>query len=333
MLGCRRMMMETLLEVKDIKKYFPVHKGFLFSRTIAHVKAVDDISFTVKKGDTFCLVGESGCGKTTTMKLILLLEELTSGSIFYEEKDISQFDRKGQKLYRAAVQAMFQDPYGSLNPRKKVGEIINEPIIVNLEMPKDMVDERVAEILHNVGLDSKSAELYPHEFSGGQRQRVALARALAINPNLVILDEPVSALDVSVRAQLMNLLMEIQEKMGVTYIVIAHDLATVRHLSNRMAVMYLGKIVEYGNSEEIFKRRLHPYTQALFSAALPSHPDDRGDEIMMPGEVPSPINPPSGCHFHPRCLHCKDDCRELEPQLESAGSDHHVACHFWEKLS
>ncbi len=326
-------MKRTLLEARRIKKYFPVKKGLIFSKTIAHVKAVDDISFSVLEGDTFSLVGESGCGKTTTLKLILLLEDLTSGSILFRDKDILKFEKEDFKKFRSSVQAMFQDPYGSLNPRMKVEDIIGEPIVANLNLTKPECKERVAEILNEVGLNSASGELYPHEFSGGQRQRIALARAMAINPSLVLFDEPVSALDVSVRAQLMNLLMDIQEKMGITYLVIAHDLATVRHLSNRMAVMYLGKIVEYGDSESIYAGQLHPYTQALFSAALPSHPHDQREEITLPGEVPSPLNPPSGCYFHPRCLYCKDICRESSPRVEDAETDHQVACHFWKDIA
>ena len=321
------------LEVRNVKKYFPVRKGLVISKTVANIKAVDDISFSVFKGDTFSIVGESGCGKTTVLRLILLLEEITEGSIHFQDKDISEFRGDALKRYRKSVQAMFQDPYGSLNSRMKIRDIISEPITANMDMQKEEVKERVAGILNNVGLSPASADLYPHEFSGGQRQRIAFARALAINPQMVLLDEPVSALDVSVRAQLMNLLMDIQEKMAITYLVIAHDLATVRHLSNRMAVMYLGRIVEYGESESIYSKQLHPYTRALFSAALPSHPDDRSEEIMLPGEVPSPLNPPPGCRFHPRCLHAKDICREIVPQLENAGSNHHVSCHLWKELA
>jgi len=324
---------EVLLDARDIKKYFPITKGFVFMKTVGLVKAVDGISFSINEGDTFGLVGESGCGKTTTSRLILLLEKLTSGSIFFRGKDITRLSAAGLKSYRSSVQAMFQDPYGSLDPRMKVGNIIGEPIMINLGLSKVAIKERVSEILNEVGLSPASAENYPHEFSGGQRQRIALARAIAINPSLVILDEPVSALDVSVRAQLMNLLMDIHERMGLTYIVIAHDLATVRHMSTRMAVMYLGKIAEYGSSEGVYIERLHPYTKALLSAALPSHPDAAGKEIILPGEVPSPVNPPSGCRFHPRCLYAKEVCSQEEPLLESASSDHMVACHFWKDIS
>lgn len=326
-------MSDVLLDVRDIKKYFPVIKGSIFSKSIGYLKAVDGISFSVMEGDTFGLVGESGCGKTTTSKLILLLEKLTSGTILFRGKDISRLSKKGLEEYRASVQAMFQDPYGSLNPRMRIGDIIAEPINASLDLTKEQVKDRITEILTDVGLNPASAQLYPHEFSGGQRQRIALARAMSINPSLVILDEPVSALDVSVRAQLMNLLKDIQQRMGLTYFIIAHDLAVVRHMSTRIAVMYVGKIMEYGSSEGVYIERLHPYTRALLSAALPSHPDAGGSEIILPGEVPSSVDPPSGCRFHPRCLYCKDICREVEPKLEIAASGHYVACHFWKEIS
>jgi oligopeptide/dipeptide ABC transporter ATP-binding protein len=325
-------MADILLEVRDLKKYYPVTKGLIFSKVIAQVKAVDGISFTVNQGDVFGIVGESGCGKTTTIKMILLLENITSGNILFDNKDISRLSRAQIKEYRSSVQAMFQDPYSSLNPTMKIGDFIAEPMVVNLHLTRKDIKERVAQMLVEVKLPPTDAELYPHEFSGGQRQRIALARAIGIRPKLVILDEPVSALDVSVRAQLMNLLMDIQRKLRLTYIIVAHDLAVVRHMSSRMAVMYLGKIVEYGDSEKIYNRRLHPYTQALLSAALPSNPDSIQEEIVLPGEVPSPINPPIGCHFHPRCNYSKEICREVEPLLESAEADHTVACHFWKDL-
>jgi peptide/nickel transport system ATP-binding protein len=326
-------MSNVLLEARNIKKYFPVTKGLIFSRVIAQVKAVDDISFTVDEGDVFGIVGESGCGKTTTLKMILLLEKITGGEILFENKDISRLAGKELKRYRGSVQAMFQDPYSSLNPTMKIGEFIAEPMQANLKLNRQEIRERVTQMLAEVKLPSGSAELYPHEFSGGQRQRIALARAIGIRPRLVILDEPVSALDVSVRAQLMNLLMDIQGKLGLTYIIIAHDLAVVRHMSSRMSVMYLGKIVEYGDSEKIYKDPLHPYTKALLSAALPSNPDAVHEEIILPGEVPSPINPPAGCHFHPRCNYAKEICREDEPLLEDAEADHKIACHFWKDLN
>jgi oligopeptide/dipeptide ABC transporter ATP-binding protein len=325
-------MEEVILEAKDIKKHFPITKGFILSREKGTVKAVDGVSFSVNKGDTLSLIGESGCGKTTTCRLILLLERLTSGSILYRSKDISQLSGESLKQYRRSVQAMFQDPYSSLNPRMRVGDIIAEPIEINEKLSKSEIKEKVGKILTEVQLDPVSARLYPHEFSGGQRQRIALARAMAINPCLVILDEPVSALDVSVRAQQMNLLVDIRDRMNLTYIIIAHDLATIRHMSNKMAVMYLGKILEYGNSEAIFAKCLQPYTRILFSAALPSRPGVQRERLTITGEVPSPINPPSGCSFHPRCHYCRDICHAVEPQLEKAENDHQVACHFWKEI-
>jgi oligopeptide/dipeptide ABC transporter ATP-binding protein len=326
-------MPDALLELRNVKKYFPVAKGLLLQKVVGHVKAVDDVSFTVYPGDVFGLVGESGCGKTTTSRMILRLESITDGSILFEDKDIAKYSRAELKHYRSSVQAMFQDPYSSLSPRMKIGDIISEPIWVNMSLTKAEIHDRVTQILGEVKLSPESANLYPHEFSGGQRQRIALARAVACQPQLVILDEPVSALDVSVRAQLMNLLMDIKDYRKFSYLVIAHDLAVVRHMCNRMVVMYLGKIVEYGRSESIFAQKLHPYTKALFSAALPYEPNTQDEEIILPGEVPSSINPPSGCRFHTRCLYCKDICRELEPPLEKVADDHFVACHFWKEIS
>jgi len=320
-------MSEILLEAMDVKKHFPVTKGLVLMKQVGAIKAVDGISFTINKGETFGLVGESGCGKTTTSRLILLLESITSGTIFFNGKDITQLSGTELKKYRGSVQAVFQDPYSSLSPRMRVGGIIAEPIVVNHALDKKAVKERVAELLELVGLRSDGAELYPHEFSGGQRQRIAVARALALNPSLIVLDEPVSALDVSIRAQVMNLLHDIQQKTGVTYLLIAHDLAVVKHMSNRIGVMYLGKLVEIAESEELYSNPLHPYTQALLSAALPSHPDDQREEIILPGEVPSPLNPPPGCRFHPRCFQYKPECAESEPPLIEIKSGHWVACH------
>jgi len=321
-------MSEILLEARDVKKHFPVNKGLVLMKQVGAIKAVDGISFTINKGETFGLVGESGCGKTTTSRLILLLENITSGTIFFDGKDITQLSGAKLKKYRGSVQAVFQDPYSSLSPRMRVGGIIAEPIVVNHALDKKAVKERVAELLELVGLRSDGAELYPHEFSGGQRQRIAVARALALNPSLIILDEPVSALDVSIRAQVMNLLHDIQQKTGVTYLLIAHDLAVVKHMSNRIGVMYLGKLVEIAESEELYSNPLHPYTQALLSAALPSHPDDQREEIILSGEVPSPLNPPLGCRFHPRCFKAKHVCSQEEPPLKEVSSGHWAACHI-----
>jgi oligopeptide/dipeptide ABC transporter ATP-binding protein len=320
---------EPLLRVEKLKKYFPVYKPFLFvlQRSIDWVKAVDGIDFTINPGETFGLVGESGCGKTTTSMLILKLIDPTSGSIWFGGKDIAKLKTTALKDYRRSVQAIFQDPFSSLSPRMKVSDIIGEPLLVN-KVPKKVIKDRVIESLLQVGLDAKACDLYPHEFSGGQRQRIALARAVILRPKLVILDEPVSALDVSNRAQVMNLLKDIQEDLGIAYLLIAHNLATVRYMCQWVGVMYLGKIVEIAAGEELFTNPMHPYTHALLSAALPSHPDIKRDEITLPGEVPSPINIPSGCRFHQRCLSAKKICSEEEPGLKKVNSSHFIACHL-----
>jgi oligopeptide/dipeptide ABC transporter ATP-binding protein len=319
---------DILIESRNLTKYFPITKGLIFSKITGQVKAVDDISFTINRGETFGLVGESGCGKTTTSRLLLFLERITSGTLLFEGKNISQMTVSEFERYRASVQAVFQDPYSSLSPRMKVGNIIAEPIITNKDIPRREIHERVASLLEVVGLRKDANELYPHEFSGGQRQRIAIARALAPNPKLIILDEPVSALDVSIRAQIMNLLRDIQMKMNTTFLLIAHDLAVVKHMSNRIGVMYLGKLVEIAESEELYHNPFHPYTQALLSAALPSHPDIARDMIILPGDVPSPLNPPSGCRFHPRCFKTKAICSEQIPLLKETTSGHLVACHL-----
>jgi oligopeptide/dipeptide ABC transporter ATP-binding protein len=319
---------EILLEARDLKKHFPVTKGLLLMKQMGAIKAVDGVDFHIDKGETFGLVGESGCGKTTTSRLILLLETLTSGTILFGGNDITKLSTSELKKYRGAVQAVFQDPFSSLSPRMRVGSIIAEPIVVNDALPKKEIKERVAELLGVVGLRSDGADLYPHEFSGGQRQRIAVASALALNPSLIILDEPVSALDVSIRAQIMNLLRDIQQNFGVTFLLIAHDLAVVKHMSNRIGVMYLGKLVEVADSEELHVNPLHPYTQALYSAALPSHPDDQRKKIILPGEVPSPLNPPPGCRLHPRCPQVMPACSQEEPLLKEVSPGHQVACYL-----
>jgi len=320
--------MEVLLEAKELTKYFPVIKGIVLSKVIAVLKAVDAVNFTIGKKETFGLVGESGCGKTTTAKLILMLEDITGGSIFFEGQDIRQLSGPDLKNYRRVVQAVFQNPYGSLSPRMRVGDIIAEPLVVNNTLSRNKVKERVVHVLEVVGLGGEKRDLYPHEFSGGQRQRIAVARALILNPRLIVLDEPVSALDVSIRAQIINLLIDIQKQFGISYLLIAHDLAVVKHMSHRIGVMYLGKLVEVAESGELHKNPLHPYTRALHSAALPSHPDDQRDEIILPGEVPSPLYPPSGCRFHPRCSEAISICYEESPTLVDVGKGHHVACHL-----
>jgi len=319
---------EILIEAKNLTKHFPVTKGLIFSKQIGAVKAVDGIDFTIKRGETFGLVGESGCGKSTTSKLILLLETITKGSIVFEGNDITQLSKSELGEYRSKVQAVFQDPYSSLSPRRRVGKIISDPIVVNTNQPKEQVREKIAELLEVVGLRPDQASFYPHEFSGGQRQRIAVARALALNPSLIILDEPVSALDVSIRAQIMNLLRDIQNRYGLAYLLIAHDLAVVKHMSDRIGVMYLGKLVETASSGDIYHNPLHPYTKALYAAALPSHPDQKKEREIVSGEVPSPLNPPSGCRFHPRCPQALKKCVEEDPILTEMGDDHQVACHF-----
>jgi oligopeptide/dipeptide ABC transporter ATP-binding protein len=318
-----------LLNVQNLVKHFPVTKGLLLMKTIGWVKAVDDISFTLQQGETLALVGESGCGKTTTAKLILRLEQPTSGAVLMDGQDVHALRGSDLKDYRTMVQAVFQDPWSSLSPRMRVRNIVAEPLVINQKVSRAQVDERVKEVLASVGLRPEQANLYPHEFSGGQRQRIAMASALISHPKLIILDEPVSALDVSIRAQIMNLLVDLQQQYNVSYLVIAHHLATTRYMAHEVAVMYLGKIVEKARTEELFNNPLHPYTKALFSAALPSHPDIEREEIILRGEVPSPINPPSGCRFHPRCPLAKPECATVEPQEKLVASGHMVACHLY----
>ena len=321
-------MSEHLLRVENLQKRFRVTSGVLIERTVGTVRAVDGIDFAINPGETFALVGESGCGKTTTGMLILKVLEPTGGAVWFDGENVAQFKGKKLKEYRKSVQAMFQDPGSSLSPRMRVRDIVGEPLLVNNLGSKNEIENRVQETVREVGLGEGALDLYPHEFSGGQRQRIALARALVMKPKLVLLDEPVSALDVSVRAQMMNLMKELQRHLGVAYLLIAHDLATVRYMSHSVGVMYMGKLVESGASEDIFTRPLHPYTQALFSAALPSHPDARREEIVLQGEVPSPMNIPRGCRFNPRCFKAQSICCEVEPNLVETTSQHFVSCHF-----
>lgn len=322
-------MSEPLLRVDRLKKYFPLTKGLLFAKTVDWVKAVDDITFNIYPQETLALVGESGCGKTTTARLILRLLKPTSGSIWFRGQDITNLPGENLREYRSSVRAVFQDPYSSLDPRMQAGSIVAEPLEVNRKgASKSEIQARVSEVFLQVGLNPADAKLYPHEFSGGQRQRIAVARALALEPQLVVLDEPVSALDVSIRAQVMNLLRDLQDRLNVAYLLIAHHLGTVRYISHRVAVMYLGTIVEMAHGEELFTNPLHPYTKALLSAALPSHPDVQRERIILPGEVPSPIDIPSGCRFRPRCSRAEKACGEVEPVFREVSSEHWVACHL-----
>jgi oligopeptide/dipeptide ABC transporter ATP-binding protein len=317
-----------LLEVRDLKKYFAVG-GFFLGRGRGWVKAVDGVSFTINQGETLGLVGESGCGKTTTSKLILAAEKPTAGTITFAGRNIVERRDKELMDYRRQVQVVFQDPYSSLSPRMRVGDIIAEPIETHERVSRRQVRTRVEELLELVGLRPDMARLFPHEFSGGQRQRLAIARALSTHARLIVLDEPVSALDVSIRAHIIGLLESLQARLGVSYLFIAHDLAAVTHLSHQIAVMYLGKIVEIADSLDLCATPLHPYTKALFAASLPSHPDEKKEDIVLTGEVPSALNPPSGCHFHPRCPVAIPQCVTTEPALVEGARGHKVACHLY----
>ena len=318
-----------LLELRDVQKYFPVKIGSLLRRKIGWVKAVDGVDLAIFPGETLGLIGESGCGKTTMSKLILLQESPTAGTIRFNGEDVSSLRGQDLMRYRREVQVVFQDPYSSLSPRMRIGDIIAEPLEIHADLSREALAERVSEVLELVGLQPDLARLFPHEFSCGQRQRIAIARALATNTKLIVLDEAVSALDVSIRAQIMNQLEELQRTLGVSYLFIGHDLATVAHISDRIAVMYLGQIVELADSLELCAKPLHPYTQALFTAALPAHPDERHQKLAITGEVPSALNPPSGCRFHPRCPHAMPRCAVETPVRKEAASQHIVACHLY----
>jgi oligopeptide/dipeptide ABC transporter ATP-binding protein len=317
----------VLLEVENLKKYFPVKKGIL-SRTAGHVKAVDGVSFTLKRGETLGLVGESGCGKTTVGRSILRLIEPTAGRLIFNGQDLLRLSREELRKERAALQIIFQDPFSSLNPRMNVGEIIAEPIRNHMKVSRSKVRSRVAYLMERVGLHPQQMSRYPHEFSGGQRQRIGIARALALNPLAIICDEPVSALDVSIQAQVINLLAQLQEQMNLSYLFIAHDLSVVEHISDRVAVMYLGRIVELASDKDLYQNPLHPYSKALLSAVPIPDPEIRRDRLLLQGDVPSPYNPPSGCRFHTRCPVREAICSQENPELRNFGNEHWVACHL-----
>lgn len=322
----------TILELQDVKKYFPIKAGLL-QRTVGNVKAVDGINLKIKKGETIGLVGESGCGKSTTGRTIIRLYEPTDGKILFKGKDITHMsENELRKTVRKDIQMVFQDPFATLNPRKTLRSIIKEPLIThNLYTPKER-EEKVKELMETVGLNSSFINRYPHEFSGGQRQRIGIARALALNPELIIADEPVSALDVSIQAQVINLMEDLQDEFGLTYIFISHDLSVVRHISDRVGVMYLGKMMELANKEDLYADPLHPYTQALLSAVpVPRKAGSvKRERIVLKGELPSPSNPPTGCVFHTRCPAATDICRQLVPEFKEVKTGHFVACHLYE---
>ncbi len=319
---------KPLLRVNGLKKYFPIRQG-VFSHITGHVRAVDGVSFDIPAGTTLGLVGESGSGKTTVGRTILRLIEPTAGSALYENVDLFEMDRRTMRKMRRHIQIVFQDPYGSLNPRMTVGAMVREPLTVHKLVPKHARRDRALELLELVGLEPDSYGRYPHEFSGGQRQRIGLARALAVEPKLIIADEPVSALDVSIQAQVLNLLVDLQNRLGIAYLFIAHDLSVVRHVSHTVAVMYLGRLVEHAPVAELFARPLHPYTRALMSAVPVPDPQAQHDRQRLEGDVPSPIAPPPGCHFHPRCPEIFEPCSHIDPHLVEHAPDHLVACHLY----
>lgn len=322
---------QPLLDVRNLVMHFPLTQGIIFQKKVGAVQAVDGVSLAVKKGETLGLVGESGCGKSTTGRAILQLYKPTAGEVIFNGQDLTKLDGGNMRKMRRHLQMIFQDPYASLNPRMTVGSIVSEPMQIHNLVPKNQRNQRVQELLQTVGLNPYFANRYPHEFSGGQRQRIGIARALAANPDFIVCDEPVSALDVSIQAQIVNLLEDLQNEFGLTYLFIAHDLSVVRHISDRVAVMYLGKIVELGDRNSLYEDPLHPYTKALLSAVPIPDPviERKRERIILTGDVPSPINPPSGCHFHTRCPYVMDVCKKIDPILADQGDGHFVACHLY----
>ena len=323
----------VILQVNNLVKHFPITKGIFFQKQTGAVHAVDGVSFKAIRGETFGLVGESGCGKTTTGRTIVHLEDPTSGEIVFDGKDLASASKNDLFNARRKMQIIFQDPYASLNPRMTVGEIIEEPLVIHKIGTRAERLEKAKALLEKVGLNPSYINRYPHEFSGGQRQRIGIARAIALEPDLIICDEPISALDVSIQAQIVNLLEDLQKELGLTYIFIAHDLSMVRHISKRVAVMYLGKIVELADKEVLFNKPYHPYSIALLSAVPVPDPvlEEKRKRLLIEGDVPSPINPPSGCHFHTRCYMAQEKCKQIEPEYREVEKGHFVACHFWEK--
>ena len=321
---------EYVLEVNNLKKYFPIETN-LFGKPLKFLKAVDDVSFKVKAGTTLGIVGESGCGKTTLGRTILKLHEITGGQIIFDGEDITDISKQDMRKYRTRMQLIFQDPYSSLPPRMTVGNIIAEAVKVHKIVPPEKVSDHVREIMKKCGLQPHYYDRYPHEFSGGQRQRICIARALAVNPQLVICDEPVSALDVSIQAQIINLLKDLQNNLGLTYLFISHDLSVVKYITDNILVMYLGNTMELGKTEDIFARPLHPYTKALFSAVPVPDPDVKMNRIILSGDIPSPANPPKGCKFHTRCENCMEKCKTVPPKYVEVEPDHFVACHLYDK--
>lgn len=327
-----------LLDVRNLKKHFPIKKGFLFTKVVGHVKAVDDVSFSIREGETLGLVGESGCGKSTTGRVLLRAYDPTAGQVWFQDKkmgrvDIANLDKGKLKDIRQNIQMIFQDPYSSLNPRFTLLEIVGEPLLVNGISKGAELQDRVAELLKVVGLRPEYMSRYPHAFSGGQRQRIGVARALALHPQLVVCDEPVSALDVSIQAQTLNLLQDLQNDFGLTYLFISHDLSVVEHISDRVAVMYVGKLVESARTEELFSAPRHPYTEALLSAVPRPDPRRRSEPLVLQGDVADPANPPTGCYFHPRCRYCVDICKTQAPVLREISPDHFVSCHRADEIN